>query len=99
MAGHAAAGAGAATPAPTASATPAPTPTPICAAARTTATARMKALALVALLGSGCSFIFVEGPPEGHRSMEDFHCTSSQVAPMVDALLAGVHALDLSLVG
>src|SRR5205823_1255722 len=64
--------------------------------ARTRAT--MKRVA-IALLVSGCSFVFVQGPPANYQHMEDFHCTSSEVAPMLDVVFAGLHALDLSLVG
>jgi hypothetical protein len=54
--------------------------------------------ALVALgtapLASGCSFIFSEGPPEGHRSLATFQCGESYAPPVLDAIGAGLFALS-----
>jgi hypothetical protein len=55
-------------------------------------------IAALALVASGCSFVFVEGPPSNYQHMTDFHCTSSEVPPMIDAILVGANALSLSLV-
>jgi hypothetical protein len=43
----------------------------------------------VAPLGSGCSFIFSEGPPEGHRALATFQCGESYAPPVLDAIGAG----------
>jgi len=48
----------------------------------------MRALALV-LLG-GCSFVFVQGPPDPPKP--PFECTDSNIAPGVDLGLAGAFA-------
>jgi hypothetical protein len=56
-------------------------------------------LLAVAFLLSGCSFLFVQGPPSNYQHMDDFHCTPSDTPPMLDVIFAGVNALDLSLVG
>ena len=53
------------------------------------------AVALAAL--SGCSLLFVEGPPRDHASRHFFDCTSSMVVPGMDAALTG--ALALSVLG
>jgi hypothetical protein len=58
----------------------------------------MKAAAL-ALLISGCSFMYVQGPPSNYQHMTDVQCTSNDVFPMLDVVFAGLNALDLSLVG
>lgn len=55
--------------------------------------------AMLALAVSGCSFVFVEGPPSNYQHMTDVHCTSSDVFPMLDVIFAGIDALDLSMVG
>ena len=53
------------------------------------------AIALTAV--SGCSLLFVEGPPHDHASRHFFDCTTSMLAPGMDATLAG--ALALSVLG
>jgi len=49
------------------------------------------AIALTAV--SGCSLAFVEGPPKDHASRHFFDCTSSLLAPGLDATMAGIMAL------
>ena len=45
--------------------------------------------------GSGaCSYAFVDGPPEKHRQLPYFTCTTSKAWPVVDTVLAGVYAVD-----
>jgi hypothetical protein len=51
------------------------------------------AIALTAV--SGCSLIFVEGPPRDHASRHFFDCTTSMLAPGIDAVLTGATALAL----
>jgi hypothetical protein len=53
------------------------------------------AIALTAV--SGCSLLFVEGPPHDHASRHFFDCTTSMLAPGMDATLTG--ALALSVLG
>jgi hypothetical protein len=48
---------------------------------------RLVTVALVLGLG-GCSFAFVHGPPAGHQQMRFFDCSTSNVLPFVDTLLA-----------
>ncbi len=40
--------------------------------------------------GSGCSFLFVEGPPREHAKLQRFDCTERNVLPVVDAVVAGL---------
>jgi len=55
--------------------------------------------ATLALAVSGCSFMYVQGPPSNYQHMADVHCTSDDRLPMLDVVFAGINALDLSLVG
>lgn len=50
--------------------------------------------AAIACGGAGCSLAFVNGPPPNHRQLPFFDCTSSNVLPTVDLVLAGVAAAD-----
>lgn len=58
---------------------------------------RFKALtclfcAVCGILSSGCSFLFVKSPPANAEKLpptEPVDCTTSQVAPAIDALIAG----------
>ena len=43
----------------------------------------MRQAVLVALLGAGCSFVFVRGPDVGTAT-----CTSDEVFPVIDAVVA-----------
>lgn len=54
------------------------------------------ALCVVALglAGTGCSFLFVSGPPAAHKKMPYFDCTSSNVAPTIDAVLGAIYGID-----
>src|SRR5262245_34321011 len=49
--------------------------------------------ALLALLPTGCSFAFVDGPPTTHRQLPYFECTSSNVLPTVDAVIGGIYGI------
>ena len=59
--------------------------------------ARLAAVAVALTALSGCSLLFVEGPPRDHASRHFFDCTSSMVVPGMDAALTG--ALALSVLG
>lgn len=37
---------------------------------------------------SGCSFVFVSGPPSHHQELPSFTCTESRVAPVLDTVFA-----------
>jgi hypothetical protein len=51
-------------------------------------------VAVVALSGGlGCSLVFVDRPPANHASLRYFDCTSSRLAPIADATLAGLMTL------
>jgi hypothetical protein len=49
-------------------------------------------LAAMGLAAGGCSLIFLDGPPPRHETLQSFDCTSSRVAPVLDAALAGLLA-------
>jgi hypothetical protein len=42
---------------------------------------------------SGCSLIFVDGPPAQHRQLAYFECTSSNFAPVVDMVIGGAEGV------
>ena len=48
------------------------------------------AVALAALLSSGCSLLFVRPPPGNHWELERFDCTSNNVAPVIDFIGGGL---------
>lgn len=57
--------------------------------------ARLACALLVALTWlSGCSFLFVHGPPANHERLPYFDCSSSNVLPVLDAVMAGVAVAD-----
>src|SRR5262245_37217831 len=50
--------------------------------------AMLRALLVIApvlAFASGCSLIFVNGPPEGHERLRYFDCESNAVGPVADA--------------
>ena len=47
------------------------------------------------LATTGCSFLFVDGPPVGHQQRDFFTCTESKTFPTVDAILAGLNTLGV----
>lgn len=56
---------------------------------------RSACLALYAVLtASGCSFMFVKGPPPQHDQVPYFQCTTSRAWPVVDTLLASAYAIE-----
>jgi hypothetical protein len=44
-------------------------------------------------LHSGCSFLFVKGPPEQHAQMAIFDCSDSNAWPAIDLIWAGLNGL------
>jgi hypothetical protein len=51
-------------------------------------------LALLALTGSGCSFLFVDGPPAAHTKLPFFECTSSVTLPTIDLVIGAVAGIQ-----
>jgi hypothetical protein len=51
----------------------------------------LAAVVLLHIAASGCSFIFVHGPPANHQQSLSFDCTSSVVAPVLDLIWAGLN--------
>jgi len=49
------------------------------------------------LLLSGCSFIFVEGPPPDHPQRTIVDCSTSNVAPVLDVLFAGYQMVRIGM--
>lgn len=47
----------------------------------------------VASLQSGCSFLFVKGPPANHAELASVECSDSNGWPIVDAIWAGLNGL------
>jgi hypothetical protein len=41
----------------------------------------------------GCSFLFVDGPPEKHRQLPYFTCSTSKAWPVVDTIFAASYAV------
>jgi hypothetical protein len=44
--------------------------------------------------GTGCSFVFVDGPPAGHKKMQYFDCSTSNWLPVVDVGLGAIYGLS-----
>src|ERR1043165_3138739 len=49
-------------------------------------------------MGSGCSFLFVHGPPEDHAQMARFECSESHALPVLDLIWAGLNGLGAATV-
>jgi hypothetical protein len=60
---------------------------------RTTLALRTGMIALLTSGATGCSFLFVNGPPAGHESMPFFTCTQSNALPILDGIWAGLNGL------
>jgi hypothetical protein len=56
---------------------------------------RFMVVAVVVVL-SGCSFMFVSGPPPNHEQLPSFSCSESRAAPVVDTILAALQVLNLA---
>jgi hypothetical protein len=50
-------------------------------------------MACALLLHSGCSFLFVHGPPADHARVTTFECSESNAWPVVDVIWAGLNGL------
>jgi hypothetical protein len=50
-------------------------------------------VAASAVTTNGCSMLFVDAPPENHRSLKTFNCTTSNNFPTADLVIAGVLGL------
>ena len=48
----------------------------------------MRRIVLALALLSGCSFVFVSGPPAHHEQLPYVSCTESRVAPVLDTIFA-----------
>jgi hypothetical protein len=63
-------------------------------------TSRAPGLALLLCAGvamgtsSGCSFLFVDGPPDNARKMRSFSCTTSNALPTTDVVLGSLMVID-----
>jgi hypothetical protein len=53
-------------------------------------TATLIAPALSLVLASGCSFVFVDGPPQYHGQLPYLECTPKYTAPVLDTVWAGL---------
>jgi hypothetical protein len=52
---------------------------------------------IVALFASGgCSWLFVDSVPDGHRQGDAVECTTSRALPVVDTVLAASHLVGLA---
>jgi hypothetical protein len=56
-------------------------------------------LTALAISASGCSLLFVNGPPQNHRTSSFFGCTSSNTIPIVDTAFAVGAVLGAASVG
>ncbi len=46
---------------------------------------------------AGCSFIFVEGPPDRHEQMPYFACSTSKAPPVLDTVAGGLYAASAAI--
>ena len=54
----------------------------------------MRRIVLALALLSGCSFVFVSGPPANHEQLPYVACTESRVAPVLDTIFAVLQTLN-----
>ncbi len=57
---------------------------------------RLTATAL-AISITGCSFVFVDGPPKNHSQRPSFDCSSSHAVPVLDAVFAALEIANFAL--
>jgi hypothetical protein len=57
---------------------------------------RVWMIAVAVVLGSGCSFVFSEGPPARHGELLAFTCTRSYLPPLLDVPVAVLGAMPLA---
>ena len=48
----------------------------------------------LATASGACSYLFVDAPPERHRQLPYFQCTTSKAWPVVDTVVASAYAID-----
>jgi hypothetical protein len=53
----------------------------------------ISAMMVAVLLHSGCSLLFVKGPPAEHAQMVTFECSDSKALPVLDTIWAGLNGL------
>lgn len=58
-----------------------------------TRTGLVGAVIFAVLLQSGCSFMFVKGPPAKHAEKASFECSESNAVPVIDAIWAALNGL------
>lgn len=46
-----------------------------------------------ALGSGGCSYLFVDGPPQQHKQLPYFTCSRSKAWPVVDSVIGGVYGI------
>jgi hypothetical protein len=51
-------------------------------------------VAALATTGSGCSFLFVDGPPANAKRMQTFSCTTGNAWPTTDVVIGAITLLD-----
>ncbi|HSR95688.1 MAG TPA: hypothetical protein VLM79_01405 [Kofleriaceae bacterium] len=55
----------------------------------------MRRIVLALVLLSGCSFVFVSGPPANHEQLPYVSCTESRVAPVLDTIFTVLQSLNV----
>ena len=62
---------------------------------------RVGVAAIIAIvsLQSGCSFLFVHGPPSNHAQLASFDCSESNGWPIFDVIWAGLNGLGAATAG
>lgn len=53
----------------------------------------ISAMILTMSLHSGCSFLFVKGPPANHAEVASFDCSEGNAWPVIDTIWAGLNGL------
>jgi hypothetical protein len=56
-------------------------------------TSSISAMIFALMLHSGCSFLFVKGPPDNHAQMATFDCSESRAWPVFDTVWAALNGL------
>jgi hypothetical protein len=54
---------------------------------------------LLVSLPSGCSFLFVKGPPAHHAQLQSFDCSESNALPVLDVIWAGLNGIGAASAG
>ena len=53
--------------------------------------------AALAISVTGCSFVFVDGPPKRHAQMTTFDCSTSRAVPVLDSLFTALQLVNLGI--